>query len=133
VVIVDVPHHVRQQADNVNMGREKLEAAYWQTVEDCLVEFHQIAPDAAVEQVRSLRQRLAKTDAREPKRKPTPPMIYHLEPWYVACNLADEQLVISGHKRAYDAILRRNGLKPRPASRAKGVLRVSQREATVVT
>ncbi len=37
-------------------------------------------------------------------------MIYHAEPWQIACNLANHDLPISDHQQEYHALLIRNGL-----------------------
>jgi len=37
-------------------------------------------------------------------------MIYHAEPWQIACNLAGKDLEVAEHRQAYQALLVRNGL-----------------------
>jgi hypothetical protein len=37
-------------------------------------------------------------------------MIYHAEPWQIACNLADNDLPIADHQPEYQTLLERNGL-----------------------
>jgi hypothetical protein len=37
-------------------------------------------------------------------------MIYHAEPWQIACNLAEQDLPIADHEPAYREILKRSGL-----------------------
>jgi hypothetical protein len=37
-------------------------------------------------------------------------MIYHAEPWYIACNLAGEGLPVSPYQSEYSDVLRQNQL-----------------------
>jgi hypothetical protein len=37
-------------------------------------------------------------------------MIYHAEPWYIACNLAGEDLPVSPYQSEYSDVLRQNQL-----------------------
>jgi len=81
---------------------------FWAAVEDCLVTFHRVQRCEAAEKVTNLWRRLptAMSDA-DPA---LGDMIYHAEPWQVACNLADDDLPIAQHQSAYQALLSRNGL-----------------------
>ena len=72
----------------------------------------------AGEKVQEFRRRLAEIRLENNDRPPRS-MIYHAEPWDVACNLADEQLPISHYKSQYEAVLLRNGLKPGRTSRSR--------------
>jgi len=37
-------------------------------------------------------------------------MIYHAEPWYIACNLASEELPLTEYQSRYQDVLRQNEL-----------------------
>jgi hypothetical protein len=65
--------------------RDEIEA-FWEVTRDCLIQFHGLAPADAASRVASLR---ADLDAVE---LPGDPMIYHDEPFNVACNLARREL-----------------------------------------
>lgn len=66
--------------------RDEVEA-FWEVTRDCLVRFHGISSEVAAREVAALRGDLARTW--------TPgavPMIYHDEPFNVACDIARQQL-----------------------------------------
>lgn len=65
--------------------RDEIEA-FWEVTRDCLIQFHGLAPADAAGRVATLR---ADLDAVE---LPGDPMIYHDEPFNVACNLARREL-----------------------------------------
>jgi hypothetical protein len=65
--------------------RDEIEG-FWAVTRDCLIRFHGLAPADAAERVAALR---ADLDAIE---LPGDPMIYHDEPFNVACNLARREL-----------------------------------------
>ena len=79
---------------------------FWAAVQDCLVTFHQFEPREAAEKVTSLWRRLPSaangSDFSE--------MIYHAEPWQIACNLAGNDLPVAEHQEAYQAVLQRSEL-----------------------
>jgi hypothetical protein len=81
---------------------------FWAAVEDCLVTFHGLTPREAAERVTGFRRRLpTRLDNLEPTFSD---MIYHAEPWQIACNLAEQDLPIADHEPAYREILKRSGL-----------------------
>lgn len=81
---------------------------FWAAVEDCLVTFHQLKRCDAADKVTSLWRRLpAALDDSNPAFSD---MIYHAEPWQIACNLAGSDLPVAGHQPEYQALLLRNGL-----------------------
>src|SRR5215469_12052231 len=88
------------------MVDSRLAASFWSAVKDCLVAFHGFAPGDAAEKVSEFWLRLS----------PAPPktdfvdMVYHSEPWYIACNLAESDLPLLENRQAYYEILSRNGL-----------------------
>src|SRR5271165_2793969 len=81
---------------------------FWAAVEDCLVTFHHFPRNQAAETVAGLLQRLPTTiDDGKPGLED---MIYHAEPWQIACNLANEDFPVVEHQPEYQALLARNGL-----------------------
>jgi hypothetical protein len=86
-----------------------LSVGFWHAVADCLVEFHQVPRVTADELVKDLLRRLsAATETVELSRFRD--MIYHEEPWYIACNLAGESLPLERFWQPYRTIVVRNGL-----------------------
>jgi hypothetical protein len=80
---------------------------FWTVVEECLQEFHHISAADAVQRSRDLRRRL----------KSPPPglpvglaneLIYHDEPFDVACDLGGRRLDLSQHRTQYETILGRH-------------------------
>jgi len=69
----------------VMIPRDEIEA-FWEVTRDCLIRFHGLAPADATARVAKLR---ADLDAVQ---LPGDPMIYHDEPFNVACNLARREL-----------------------------------------
>jgi hypothetical protein len=94
--------------DHINKEMAAVAPHFWAAVEDCLVTFRKVRPCEAAEIVSSLWRRLPTAlDASTPA---FADMIYHAEPWQIACNLANHDLPIVEHKPAYQALLLRNGL-----------------------
>jgi len=83
---------------------------FWAAVEDCLVTFHHCERKAAAEKVTGLWRRLPKGPSAECEEPSLEDMIYHSEPWYIACNLAQEELSLTHHQAAYESILKANQL-----------------------
>jgi len=83
---------------------------FWAAVEDCLVAFHRFERDTAAERVTAFWRQLP----RGPNEKCDEPsfedMIYHAEPWYIACNLAEKDLPLDRYQSEYRDVLRRNEL-----------------------
>ncbi len=99
---------------------------FWAAVEDCLVTFHRFQRSQAAETVAGLLRRLPTTiDDGKPGLED---MIYHAEPWQIACNLANEDLPVAEHQVEYQALLARNGL-----SASTSVLRMPIRHYQVVS
>ena len=91
----------------MNMVDGAVAPHFWAAVEDCLVHFHKWKPCEAAETVTTLWRRLPTAvdgDAAFAN------MIYHAEPWKIACNLANAELAITGHQQEYRNLLKRNGL-----------------------
>lgn len=106
-----------QTASHRAMVGPKFAAQFWAAVVDCLVEFHRLSPDAAQQKVADLKERLASlaapatvgNDGRESQLS-YEDMIYHAEPWDIACNLANNPIRVGPHSTAYDRILQQNHL-----------------------
>jgi hypothetical protein len=91
------------------MVDSRLAASFWSAVKDCLVTFHQFAPGDAAEKVSQFW--LSLSSAPPPARETGfEDMVYHSEPWYIACNLAESDLPLLPNLQAYHEILSRNGL-----------------------
>jgi hypothetical protein len=81
---------------------------FWAAVEDCLATFHAMQRTEAAEKVTSLWQHPA--FALNGVNRDYEDMIYHAEPWQIACNLACNDLNVTGHQAAYQALLLRHEL-----------------------
>src|SRR4051812_8356997 len=75
--------------------------AYWEVVEDCLVEFHQKPRPAAVAVAVATRRRLE-----SPPAGLDGDLVYHDEPFYTACEIAGLQ-----DEREQDVLLKTNRMK----------------------
>ncbi len=84
--------------------------AFWLVVEDCLIRFHRFDPLGAIQRARSAR--LASESA------PVGiagDVIYHAEPFYVACDIAgiedvpEQERLLVQHRASYDPILKTHG------------------------
>jgi hypothetical protein len=80
--------------------------AFWSVVQDCLVEFHKMDPSRAQTAAMGLRARIE-----SPPGGINGDMIYHEEPFYVACDLAgmhdtsSKDRLLSKNRSKYDSIL----------------------------
>lgn len=106
----------RDSASKRTVTMQQLAPLFWAAVEDCLVQFHQFSKGMAADKVTDFRRRLdnisiPSTDARAGERDPgLADMIYHAEPWYLACNLAGEDLPLEPNRTTYQEILVKNQL-----------------------
>jgi hypothetical protein len=87
---------------------------YWRVVHGCSTDLHDWSAPAADDAIARLRERLA---AREDPDFPL--MIYHAEPFDVACDLADQQLDYAANREVYEAIIRQ--ARSSSGSAARGV------------
>lgn len=86
-------------------------ASFWAAIEDCLLEFHHLGRGDAAEKVTGLWRRLSKCSSHPSDTPSFEDMIYHAEPWYIACNLAEKDVPLEEANRgAYQDILKRHGL-----------------------
>ena len=81
--------------------------AFWSSVIECLVDFHEIPLAEARQQVDGFKARLRK--APERLREDINVLTYHDEPFHVACGLAQRKLEIREHQEPYQRILDRQG------------------------
>jgi len=83
--------------------------AFWIVVEECLVNFHQRSPLAAITEARAYRRRVENAATGV-----SGDLIYHVEPFYAACNIAglvdipEQEHLLKAHRSTYDAILAAN-------------------------
>lgn len=92
------------------MTTARLALSFWAVVEDCLVDFHEIDRPEAAKKVADLWRRLpaVEGDADESFSD----IIYHTEPWQVACHLANSDLAMLEYQSEYRELMARNGLSP---------------------
>ncbi|MBI3025158.1 MAG: hypothetical protein HY618_03850 [Candidatus Tectomicrobia bacterium] len=76
--------------------------SFWKVVEKCLQQFHGFQQEIAKEKCRTLRGRLGKE---LPEENLDPEIVYHAEPFYVACDIARKQLNLRRNREEYDKIL----------------------------
>ena len=69
------------------------EQAYWSILRECLLRFHHKSPAAAARLVGSYRKAIGGS-----------PLVYHLDPFGLANDLAGERLDVDAHADAYQAI-----------------------------
>lgn len=84
--------------------------SFWDVVSECLVKFHSLNPAGASEQSAKLRGRLWELDRPAVKVYPSD-MVYHEEPFYIACSLMKRPLKLedSDYRERYQAILQGHG------------------------
>lgn len=105
----------REPASHSSVVESKLAMEYWAAVQDCLVKFHSISRETAAEKIMDLWRRLTNIS---PPENPgadgqdfMEDIIYHEEPWYVACDLAENEIPLDDRNRqAYEKILQDNHL-----------------------
>jgi hypothetical protein len=97
------------------MVAPQMAASFWSAVQECLVQFHHFSRSAAAEKVTDVWRRLGNLT-------PTPQesiesdgltfddMIYHEEPWYIACYIAKNELPLESNRSAYLQVLKQNHL-----------------------
>ena len=92
-------------------------AEFWAAVQDCLVQFHNMPAKEAALKVTETWRRISNvsippspSDALSGEVLIFEDMIYHEEPWYVACNIANTQKDLGQYWMAYEQVLRNNHL-----------------------
>ena len=86
-----------------------LAASFWKAVEDCLVEFHHYERERASAEVFNLRLRMPRGIGIGEELS-FEDMIYHSEPWWIACDLANAEIEVGSNQSAYTQVLRQNEL-----------------------
>lgn len=94
----------------MNMVQAAMASSFWAAVEDCLVQFHAFERDQAAEMVTGLWRRLSRTTSPDAEPSLFDDMIFHAEPWRIACNLAARELPFDEYRSAYEAVLKQNNL-----------------------
>lgn len=80
---------------------------YWKTTEDCLVEFHGFSPKSAIATTDGYRSRLDEA-AEEAGAEWMEDLVFHQDPFNLACGLAGNDLPWDEHGAAYRRIMERN-------------------------
>ncbi len=73
---------------------------FWDAVADCLKQFHGIKKPHAIKKVEELRTRLVKAMTAEERE-----IVFHDEPFSIACGIAKKELDIGKHRTEYNKIL----------------------------
>ena len=81
---------------------------FWDVVAECLIVFHDLDETAAHKKTKELRRRLKGLDRPDDMVMPSQ-LVYHEEPFYIACNLVNNQLDLIQHHEEYKAILAQYG------------------------
>ena len=81
----------------------KAKDAFWDVVEESLVEIHGLAKPDAHKRSMDLRTRIE-----SPPTGMSSDIFYHAEPFDVACDIAGRQLDLSQYRLQYDLILNRH-------------------------
>lgn len=81
---------------------------FWDVVVECLVEFHKLGRDDAYQATIDLRKRLRESDRPEDGVYPSE-IVYHEEPFHLACDLMANKLNVEEHWQTYKVILGRHG------------------------
>jgi hypothetical protein len=101
---------------------EPLKDAFWEVVVDCLTRFHGFAAPLAHEAVLGLRNRVESPVLGDlPASSYDGELIYHAEPFYVACDIAGRQLSLDQLADVYGAILDRRYAAAERAALADGM------------
>ena len=84
----------------------ELASHFWTAIEESLVQFHGLERHGTAQKVARLRLQLAEDAALDVGEPSFDDLIYHAEPWYIACDLAGDELPLNGHRSAYVSLLR---------------------------
>jgi hypothetical protein len=77
----------------------RAEDPYWEAVERCLIEFHKLEPRLARKRLADFRTAIAHEKLNNPE------IVFHNEPFYLACDLTGTHLEISDNQDRYAKIL----------------------------
>ena len=86
------------------MINEKVKEAFWEVVEDCLVEFHGLKSEEAEQKSDRFREMIEECRPRGSGSD----IFYHSEPFQVACDLMEADLDLAKYRSEYDRILVRH-------------------------
>lgn len=84
--------------------------AFWRVVEECLSRFHRFDALRSIQEARALRQQFE-----APPLDVAGDLIYHDEPFYVACEIAglhdpkEQDRMLNQNRATYDTILSQHG------------------------
>ena len=89
------------------MNRDVALLEFWDVVDDCLVTFHRKSESEAHRLVTNYRSALkgVPLDVRDAAAT----LVYHEQPFYVACDLAHKELDLSEYLPKYKVVLERHG------------------------
>lgn len=86
---------------------QKSKDAFWAVVEDCLIEIHKLPPSRANQLCDELRRKIDSKTIPQ-LQNPIPDLFYHVEPFDVASDIAQNHLKIKIHRNTYNDILNRH-------------------------
>lgn len=89
----------------VQRVKAKAEAEYWGVVETCLVEFHEFDATTASAAINDLKNMLTMRHTQQVGAQGRDLMLYHAEPWYIACYIARQDLPLAEHADAYEKLV----------------------------
>jgi hypothetical protein len=72
--------------------------AFWQAVSSCLIQFHRFDEKQANEAVDTYQRSVV-------SKMTSPRLIFHEEPFYLACDISEEELPLAKFREAYDHLL----------------------------
>jgi hypothetical protein len=92
----------------LNTGKVTINTSrFWKTVEDCLIGIHEMDKHEARRRVGEFRKGLP-ISVHPDRQGEVNLMIYHEEPYYIACDIAQADVPLEEHKKEYDDIRRRH-------------------------
>ena len=78
----------------------RIRRQYWARVKGCLVNFHDYSPNQAARKVSELQTKFPIAS-----RKPSVELIYHIEPFQLACKITQRKLSVKDYVAKYQQIL----------------------------
>jgi hypothetical protein len=79
-------------------SRTNQEALYWSAVSRCLVEFHDYDSEKAASRVDEYRREVS-------SKMKLAALVFHEEPFYLACDLSNENLPLEKYERDYNSMM----------------------------
>jgi hypothetical protein len=99
-----------EAASQAPMVGMEVVSGFWDAVRACLVKFHHLSQIEADRKVDELWARLARLESGKAEMPREDDLIYHEQPWYIACNLVNCDKPLAPHRTAYKQILEQNHL-----------------------